>query len=90
MSATETAKAPEEVTKAAEETSKTAEESKKSPEKAEKSGEEASKSADGSPTKKPEVLSQALQHLAAGKRNLLVQDVPNAVSSLAEACRYLI
>ncbi len=35
------------------------------------------------------MLREAFGHLAAGKRNLLVSDVPAAVNSFAESCRML-
>lgn len=44
----------------------------------------------GSPTKADsDVVKEAMQHLAAGKRNLLVQDLTAAVSSLGQACEML-
>lgn len=36
-----------------------------------------------------DVVKEAMQHLAAGKRNLLVQDLTAAVSSLGQACEML-
>ena len=34
-------------------------------------------------------LNEAMQHLASGKRNLLVSDIPAAVNEFEEACRLL-
>jgi len=43
-----------------------------------------------SPSKKDiEVVSQAMQYLAAGKRDLMIQDPASAVASLAQSCQLL-
>ncbi|TRY70866.1 hypothetical protein TCAL_11416 [Tigriopus californicus] len=51
---------------------------------------EAAETAKSSPSKvTSEILSEAMHKLSSGKRNLLVNDIPAAVTALAESCQLL-